>query len=874
MPSRRDLPVGTVTFLRTDVEGSMACMRALGAAWDDENARHLAIIRAAVAAHDGVVVRTEGDALFAAFGEAGAALDAAIDAQRGLNATSGGEPDAIRVRIGLHSGEAHLAGDDYGGFEVNRSARVAAAAHGGQIILSETARALVEGRLPDGVTLVDLGSHHLRDVPRPERMSQVDVPGLPNSFPPPRTGGRVAGNIGERLTPFVGRHDELRSIAALTERARLVTLHGPGGIGKTSLATEVARQIAPRFEDGAWFVPLAEVDDPADVSAAIAHAIGIFDGPERTAASALLPYLAGRSLLLVLDNFEHLVDGAQAVTAIVRGAPACQVIVTSRAPLHVSGEHEVPVAPLADDAVTLFMDRARAVRPGWEPGAAGPVVNEICRLLDHLPLGIELAAARIALLSPEVIRDRLAARLPLPGRGTRDAPARQRTLEGTVAWSHDLLEPELQVLLQDLGVFEGGFDLDQVREVAPSSDPRRDRLDDLLELADRSLIVAVPDTHERVRFRLLRTIQSFALDQLAATGREAAVRRRHAEVFAALGAASHPHLNTSRHAATLDRMEPDMANLRAADRWAIETEEGDLALRLVADQWRFWHAFGLMQEGRTMTETVLAMSSASPPSVARAWAAAAAGSLAYWQADTATAKARYEEQIRLARVVGDERCLADGLFNMAHVAFAAEDDEAVQLAFIDDVIARFRALGDERTEARAAWARGVLAMGNGRPHEALATLEAGLEAFERFDDPQYRAMTISSIGWAAFSLGDVPKAIACAIEGIQATLAMRDLGTTTISLHVGVLIGVMVGRLEEAAVLYGAFDALCERYGVRPPAALGRFIKNSDPFLAVRTGLPRDVFEAAYERGRRLSLDAAVALVLDLGQDVGPAEAQ
>lgn len=867
--ARKDLPVGTVTFLRTDVEGSMAQMRTLGAAWDEENARHLAIVRTAVAAHDGVVVRTEGDALFAAFGEAGAALDAAVDAQRSLHDATWTTPDGIRVRIGLHSGEAHLAGDDYGGFEVNRSARVAAAGHGGQIILSESARALVADRLPDGVTLVDLGSHQLRDVPRPERLTQVDVAGLPSTFPPPRTGGRVAGNLGERLTPFVGRADELATIAALAERARLITLHGPGGIGKTSLATEAARQIAPRFEDGAWFVPLAEVDDPAAVSAAIAHAIGLFDGPERTAASALLPYLTGRALLLVLDNFEHLLDGSNVVTAIVRAAPACQVIVTSRAPLHVSGEHEVPVAPLADDAVTLFTDRARAVRPGWEPGAAAPVVDEICRLLDHLPLGIELAAARIALLSPEVIRDRLAARLPLPGPGTRDAPARQRTLEGTVAWSHDLLEPELQVLLQDLGVFEGGFDLDQVREVAPASDPRRDRLDDLLELADRSLIVAVADTHDRVRFRLLRTIQSFALGRLVAAGREPAARRRHAEAFAALGAAAHPHLNTSRHAATLDRMEPDMPNMRAADRWAIESDEGDVALRLVADQWRFWHAFGQMQEGRTLTESALAMPSAAAPSVARAWAAAAAGSLAYWQADTQTARDWYEEQIRLARIVGDERCLADGLFNLGHVAFVSEEDEAVQLAYIDDVIARFRDLGDERTEVRAAWARGVLALGNGRPQEALATLEAGLEAFDRLDDPQYRAMTVSSLGWAAFSLGDIPKAIAYAIEGIEATLAMRDLGTTTISLHVGVLIAVLVGRLEDAAVLNGAFDALCERYGVRPPAALSRFIKDSDPFVAVRQGLTPEVYSPAYERGRRLSLDEAVALVLDMGRLAG-----
>ncbi len=307
----RRLPTGTVTFLRTDVEGSMRLVRELGAAWDDVNAAHLGIIRSAVETHGGVVVRTEGDALFAAFAEARAAAQAAVAAQLAIQANHWPVNGTLAVRMGLHSGEAHLAGDDYGGFDVNRAARVAAAGHGGQILLSSTTTSLVEDQLPAGVHLVDLGSHQLRDVPRPERLAQLTIEGLPDQFPPVRTAGTVVGNLPDRLTSFVGREAEQQQVTDLLGRARLVTLTGPGGIGKSSLAVEVARQAAERFRDGAWFIPLADVADPRGISATIAHGIGIFDGPERSAASALLPYLADRSMLIVLDNFEHLVEGAR-----------------------------------------------------------------------------------------------------------------------------------------------------------------------------------------------------------------------------------------------------------------------------------------------------------------------------------------------------------------------------------------------------------------------------------------------------------------------------------------------------------------------------------------------------------------------------------
>jgi class 3 adenylate cyclase len=473
------LPTGTVTFLRTDVEGSMGLTRALGERWDDVNARHVALIREAVDAHRGTVVRTEGDAVFAAFPEAGAAVAAAVEAQRSLQAHAWPDDARLRVRMGIHSGEAHRAGDDYGGIDVSRAARVAAVGHGGQIILSGPAYELTADDLPEGAAARDLGLFVLKDIPRPERLYQLDVAGLPGEFPPVRAGRTMVGNLEPRLTTFIGRDEQVAALVALLDDARLVTVTGAGGIGKTSVATEAARAVEADFADGAWFVPLATIDDPADVKALVARTIGLFDGTVRSAVETLPAFLAERSMLLVLDNFEHVLDAAAAVAELVRVSPRSRFIVTSRAPLRVTGEHELPMAPLGVDgadgaARRLFVERANALQPGWDPGTETAIVDEICALVDGLPLGIEIAAARVSLLPLTAIRDRLAARLPLPGSGARDVPARQRTLEGAVAWSHDLLPLRLQRAFHRLSVFEDRLtSIRRVRSCATLTRPRR-----------------------------------------------------------------------------------------------------------------------------------------------------------------------------------------------------------------------------------------------------------------------------------------------------------------------------------------------------------------------------------------------------------------
>lgn len=865
-PPADRLPTGTVTFLRTDVEGSMALARKLRERWDAVAAEHLGLIREAVTDHGGVVVRTEGDAVFAAFPEAGAAVSAAVAAQRALAAYAWPDEASVRVRMGLHTGEAHLAADDYGGLDVSRAARIAATANGGQVIVSETTAMLVADRLPAGIGIRDLGRHQVRDVPQPIRLWQLEIPGLPDDFPPPRTAASSPGSLPDRLTSFIGREHELGELEGLVASARLVTLTGPGGIGKSSLAIELARALAPDYPDGAWFVPLDPVEDASQVDAVVARSVGLFDGPERSAADALRPYLAERSVLLVLDNFEHVVDAADRVSSILRSSPASRLIVTSRAPLRIAGEQEYPVPPLTGSAVRLFTERARAVRPGWDPGPELSAVEDVCRLVDSLPLGIELAASRVALLPVATIRDRLAARLPLPGTGPRDAPARQRTLDATVAWSHDLLSPALREVLEDVAVFEGGFDAEQAEAVLDAGPPPPGGAIDLLaDLVDRSLLARDLDGSHGIRFRMLTSIQAFAMTRLSASGREHAVRRRHALAYLELAEQAAAGFDSPDLGRWLDRLALDHDNLRAATRWSIEAGEVDLSLRLVAALWRFWQADGHLLEGRGLAEAALAMSGAADPSVPLMWATGAAGSLAYWQADPHVAAARYQRQLELAQGLGHAAGIADATFNLSHIPIVLGGDPATKERLLREARARYVELGDESGVARVDWGLANLAMDAGRLDEAQRGYEVALDRFERLGDARYRGMTANSLGWIAFLRGDVLSACRWGAAGLVETYGTRDLGSTTVALFVGVLMAAALGRHETGAELEGAFEALCERYGVRPPGALNVLFHQFDPFAAIRDALPSDVRAAAVDRGRRMTLGEAVAITAELG---------
>jgi predicted ATPase/class 3 adenylate cyclase len=886
---RRSLPTGTVTFLRTDVEGSMGLALALGSDWDGINGTHLGLLRDAVERHDGVCVRTEGDAMFAAFGEAGAGVTSAIDGQRALLAHPWPRGVDVRVRMGIHTGEAHLAGDDYGGFEVNRAARIAAVGHGGQVVVSATTASLVESALPSGVRLRDLGRHALKDIPAPEQLFQLDVPGLPQAFPPLRLVQASDGNLPDRLTTFVGREKELSELGALLDDHRLVTLTGPGGIGKTSLATELARSRAPALRDGAWLVPLDAVSDPGQVTATIAQTLGLFDGVDRRAADALPSFLAGRALLLLLDNFEHLLDAAGEVATLVRQSPGSRVVVTSRSPLHLGGEQEYPVRPLGtgetesdaagtdlDAATRLFVDRARAVRPDWEPGSDLPIVVEICGLLDGLPLGIELAAARMSLLPPSAIRDRLAARLPLPGSGPRDAPARQRTLEGAIDWSYDLLTPEERSTLHALAVFEGSFDVAQAEPVIGRVDAAAgDALDRLVALGDHSLIARdqapVGDAGRLagsgIRFGMLRTVQAYALRRLDADGREADVRRRHARAYVDLAEAASAHLFAAGQPPWIDRLTLDQPNLRAALRWTIDSGETELALRLVAASWRFWQITGRLAEGSDWAETALAMPGADQPISSRLWALAAAGGIAYWRSERERSAQYYRDQLALAEQIGDQVATADAWFNLASTSWVRGDTGESERC-LREARRLFVELGNDRGVNRVDLSTSMLLMESRGPDAMVEAIGPILERAVALDDAPYVVIAGGTLAWGSFMLGNVDTAAHLALDALLASYGMRDVAGATIALPAAALVAIEFGRTEEAALTMGAFEGLCERYGVRPPVGLELLIRQTDPLVRLQGLLDPASLAGALERGRRMTIDEAMDVVVRIGDAV------
>jgi predicted ATPase/class 3 adenylate cyclase len=865
----RSLPTGTVTFLRTDIEGSMRLVRELGAAWDGVSASHMGLIRRAVDDHAGICVRTEGDAVFAVFPEARKAVSAAIAAQRALAAHEWPEGAEVRVRMGLHSGEAYLSGDDYGGFEVNRAARIAAAGHGGQIVLSDTTRALVADALTGGVGIRDLGTHALRDVPRPEHLFQLDVPGLPTDFPALRTTAPTVGELPRRLTSFLGRDGDVASVAELLGQSRLVTITGPGGIGKTSLAVETARSVADRFADGAWFVGLADVEDPATVRSVIARTIGLFDGPGRPASDALAPYVKDRSVLLVLDNFEHVLEAARDVADILEASAGSRVIVTSRAPLRIAGEQEYPLDALGDACVRLFVERARAVRPGWGPGSDGAIVDEVCTLVDRLPLGVELAAARVAHLPLSAVRDRLASHLPLPGSGPRNVPDRQRTLAGAIAWSHDLLEAGSQRLLHDLGVFEGGFDLEQVEAIIEAPDAGGDVLDHLVTLVDHSLVQrdAADAAGEGIRFRLLETIRAFALERLTEEGREIGTRRRHAQAYLALAETAAPHLPGPDQPRWLDRLTVDYPNLRAAVRWSIDAGEVDLAQRFIAGMWRFWQVTGRLEDGTEFAEAALHMPGSDAPTPARMAAVTAAGGIAYWHGRPGDATRYYGQQLRLARELGDIAAEADAAWNLSFEKFIADDVPAAVELF-ERARRLFEELGDERGAARAAWSAVTVQSGQHPDPDSREALEELLGRFERLGDTWYAGQTIMSIAWVDFAAGDIPSASRWFIRAFSMAHALRDVTSTTIAIPLAALLAAVADRPDDAAVLLGAHDHLQELYGVKAPMGLAQLLGPYDPHAYARSALGDDGYDAAFARGRQMTLDQAVALSVRIQDEV------
>ena len=769
------LPTGpAVAFLFTDIEGSTRTERAMGSAtWAEVVGRHDQLMRRAIERHDGSVVKTEGDAFFAAFPGAAESISAAAAAQRALATEPWPGGAVLRVRMGLHLGEGrlrtrHSAGEpeDYVGIDVNYAARIAAAGNGGQIVLSER---LVAALPPDvsalpgleDVRLVDEGLRAVKDFHDPAPLFRLVVPGAADDDRRLRTTD-VPSNLPGDVTSLVGRETEIEQVQRDLDAARIVTLTGPGGSGKTRLAIAAARELRDHYPHGVWFVDLATVGNVALVEPAIAAAAGVRESPERSVAEALRDHLRDNRALFVLDNLEQLLPAAaDLVAALVRSAPHVRVLVTSRELLRIAGERAHPVPPLdLDEAVALFVDRARAHRADLvltEDTFAA--VREIAERLGGLPLALELAAARVRMLTPRMILERLGRCLDLGG-GARDLPERQRTLRGAVAWSYELLpEPERRLFAR-LGVFASGWAFDSAQTVAdPDSDLGIDLMEGIESLADKSLVRIEssadggPAAAAGPRFGMHPLLREFALERLDESGERPAVEERLAAECASIAERAGAVMLDSGGEAAMAVLDREERNLHAALDWSLSHDDPTYGLRIIGASWRWFQGRGRLREARGTLTRLLERPADIDPRV-RIAALAAAGGLAYWMRDFVAARAAYEERLALAEEAGDAILRADAHYDFGFIGMVSQDD-AMLRSHEERALELYTAAGREDGAVLAREAL-VLSLFLGGEYTRARELETmNLQVFQRAGSPMQIASTstlLSAIEWRG---GDV-----------------------------------------------------------------------------------------------------------------------
>ena len=682
-------PTGTVTFLFTDIEGSTKLWERNAQAMQAALVRHDEILRGVTVEQEGHVFKTVGDAFCCAFTTATDALEAALSAQRTLNAEEWIETGPLRVRMALHTGATEERDGDYFGPPVNRVARLLSAAHGGQVLLSAATHEVVRDQLPAGAALMDLGEHRFKDLFRPERVFQLRAPDLALEFPPLRTLESRPNNLPLQPTPLVGREREVEEVAERirSEEVRLLTLTGPAGTGKTRLALQAGGDLLEEFEDGVFFVALAAITDPELVPSTIAGPLGVKESAAQPLTETLKSFLQEKHLVLVLDNFEQVLEGARVVGELVSACPKLKVLVTSRTPLRLYGEQEYPVPPLAlpdpkvlppvkvltqYEAVRLFVERAKAVKADFSvSNENAPALAEICARLDGLPLAIELAAARVRMLPPQKMLERLGDRLRLLKGGARDLPTRQQTLRGAIDWSYELLEEYEKTLFGRLSVFAGGRTLEAIETVCdPEGD--LDALEGIESLLEKSLLRQEEGPGGEPRYVMLEIVHEYAREKLEESGEAEEARRRHAEFFLGLAEETETEMRGPEQATWLDRLEAEHDNLRGALSWALERGGPELGLHLAVAFWWFWEARGYFDEGRRWLEQALAKGSRA--SSARAKALDGVGWLAFNLGDIDRAVAAAEEGLKLRAQVELEASAAASLLRILGIAAEIRGD--------------------------------------------------------------------------------------------------------------------------------------------------------------------------------------------------------
>lgn len=867
VPSMTDRQARILTFLFTDIEGSTRRWETDPAAMAVVVRRHDDLLGAAIARHDGALVKQTGDGVFAAFVDPGQAVRAAIETQEAFSAKDWASFGPLPVRMGLHSGTAIARADDYFGTEVNRAARLMGVAHGGQILLSAVTAELTSHSLPEETSLDNLGVHRLRDLSEPITVFQLETPRLSRDFPPLRSVDGYPNNLPAAVSSFVGRASDIASTVDQLETTRLLSLTGAGGSGKTRLALQVAAELLPRFADGIWFIDLAGLSEPGLVPQQVATTLHIPEKAGRAWIDVLVEYVAQRSLLLVLDNCEHLLESvASVVDVLLQAAPDLKVLTTTREPLNLSGEvaRRVPTMQiptevdgltldelLGYEAVQLFVVRALAARNDLEfSNADSSAIAEICRRLDGLPLALELAAARVRALSVAEIASNLGDRFALLSGGSRTALPRHRTLEGTVAWSYELLGIDEQELFQLLTVFNGGFDLEAALEVAGSGS-----LNGVASLVDKSLLSATT-TAGSTRYRMLETVAAFGHQKLGQAF--APARDAHLQWATGLSKSAAAELEGPNQTEWLGRIAGELDNLRAAMQWALDGGDPLRGMIIAGSLYRFWY-IRAVGEGRRWLDLFLDAAPPAPPEL-QARALFAAGSLTQAQGDYAKAAVLLQESLGIFSELGERRGGAYALHYLLRARWGPVPAHELR-DMINTDVAEFREIGDPAGLALTLLFDVLWHAQYGSVDDAEAAVTEMVALTESIGAPQlvaHGAEISAVVNWLKDDLGPAAASLG------QAAGIYLEIGNQQCAAHClenAAAWAQRSGRAMDAATLLGSSTALRLDTGI-PTPDYETFL--FDQIVVAARDELGDSFADAWDRGLELSMQQALDFVQEI----------
>ena len=874
MPS---LPTGTVTFLFTDIEGSTALLQRLGdRGYAEILDEHRRLLRAAFEEGQGQEADTQGDAFLVAFSRARDAVGAAVSAQRALTKHAWPDGASLRVRMGLHTGEPLSGESGYVGMDVHRAARIAAVGHGGQVLVSDATHGLVAKDLPDGVSLRDMGEHRLKDLAHPHRLFQIVAADLPVDFPRIRSLDVLPNNLPRQLTSFIGREKEIAEIERLLSTAYLVTLIGSGGAGKTRLGLQVAADVLENYSDGVWLSEFAPIADPALVPKTVASALSVPEQPGRDMTETLVDVLRPKTVLLVLDNCEHLLTACRdLVVALLRKCPRVRILATSREGLGIPGETlwRVPSLSMPDlrhlppseelvlyDAVRLFVDRAVAAAQGFTVTSENAsAVAQVCQRLDGIPLAIELAAARVKVLAVEQIAVRLNDQFRLLTGGSRIVLPRQQTLRAAIDWSYDLLSSKERAVLRRLSVFAGGCTLEAAERVCAGKRVKEEEILDLItRLVDKSLVIAETLGGE-VRYRTPETIRQYGQDRLLASGEATEVRTQHRTCYLDLAERAEARIRGPEEIMWLNRLELEHDNLRAAlGLSTTEEEDAEIRLRLGAALWVLWDIHTHWGEGRKWLEIALARS-IGIKSTARVKALRGQGILAYRGGDYGKAMALCDESLALARELGDQTGIARALTWRGNV-FEGQGDFDAATALYEESLELSRKLEDKWWTATVLAVMGRIARRKGNYAKAVAFCEESLTMFRTVGGKRYVAYALLVTGHTVRLQGDLDRAAGLYRESLALFGETKDKWVATESIEGLALIASAQGNHERAARLLGAGEAARETFGItmpRPEAG-----DREHFWAAIRERPEGTSFASAWAEGLAMTLEQAIEYAL------------